>query len=405
MTVGSLPHGLRALNHTDFRRFFLSQFAAQVGSWMQNVAQAWLVLQLTNSPFRLGLLATLQFSPVLLFSIVSGAVADRLPKRRLLIATQTTLACQGLLLALLVATGHVEYWHVALLGLALGFANVVDQPARQSFLIEMVGRADVSSAVALNSAGFNLARIIGPAIAGVVIGRLGVAPTFLVNGLGFTGVIVTLLRMKTPDPRPSPARTSILEEIAEGVRYAAGTPRLRLAIGLVFVVSLCVFNFSVYVPLLAKNVLGLGAEGFGFLMASLGVGAVGGALTVGARAARFPSVRSMLVAATLALGMLAGLGFTRRIELAVPLLLLTGYWGIMLMASCNTSIQLQAPDALRGRVMSIYTWVSGGVFPIGAFIVGSISEGWGVSTAFLFNGTLGLAAVGALALWWQWRRQ
>jgi predicted MFS family arabinose efflux permease len=405
VTVGSFPHGLRALNHPNFRRFFLSQFAAQVGSWMQNVAQAWLVLQLTDSPFRLGLLATLQFSPVLLFSIVSGAVADRLPKRRLLIATQTTLACQGLLLALLVATGHVEYWHVALLGLALGFANVVDQPARQSFLIEMVGRNDVSSAVALNSAGFNLARIIGPAIAGVVIGRLGVAPTFLVNGLGFTGVIVTLLRMKTPDPPPGPARASIVEEIAEGMRYAAGTPRLRLAIGLVFVVSLCVFNFSVYVPLLAKNVLGLGAEGFGFLMASLGVGAVGGALTVGARAARFPSVRSMLVAATLALGMLAGLGFTRRIELAVPLLFFTGYWGIMLMASCNTSIQLQVPDALRGRVMSIYTWVSGGVFPIGAFIVGSISEGWGVSTAFVFNGTLGLAAVGALALWWQWRRE
>ena len=405
MTVGSFPHGLRALNHADFRHFFLSQFAAQIGSWMQNVAQAWLVLQLTNSPFRLGLLATLQFSPVLLFSIVSGAVADRLPKRRLLIATQTTLACQGLLLALLVATGHVEYWHVALLGLFLGFANVVDQPARQSFLIEMVGRNDVSSAVALNSAGFNLARIIGPAIAGVVIGRLGVAPTFLVNGLGFTGVIITLLRMKTPDPPPGPPRASIVEEIAEGVRYAAGTPRLRLAIGLVFVVSLCVFNFSVYVPLLAKNVLGLGAEGFGFLMASLGVGAVGGALTVGARASRFPSVRSMLVAAALALGMLSALGFIRRIELAVPLLFLTGYWGIMLMASCNTSIQLQAPDALRGRVMSIYTWVSGGVFPIGAFVVGSISEGWGVSTAFLFNGTLGLAAVAALALWWQWRRE
>jgi len=399
------PHGLRALNHGEFRRFYFSQVAAQIGSWMQNVTQAWLVLQLTDSPFKLGLLATLQFSPVLLFSIVSGAVADRLPKRPLLVATQTTLACQGLLLALLVATGHVEYWHVALLGLALGFANVVDQPARQSFVMELVGRADVSSAVALNSAGFNLARIVGPAVAGIVIARFGVAPTFFVNSLGFIGVIVTLLRMRARGLPPGTVRSSILEEIAEGVRYAAGTPRLRLAIGLVFVVSLCVFNFSVYVPLLAKNVLGLGAEGFGFLMASLGVGAVGGALTVGARAARFPSVRSMLVAATLALGMLSGLGFTRRIELAVPLLILTGYWGIMLMASCNTSIQLQAPDALRGRVMSIYTWVSGGVFPIGAFIVGSISEGWGVSTAFLFNGTLGLAAVGALALWWQWRRQ
>ena len=143
----AFPHSLRALNHRDYRRFYFSQFAAQIGSWMQNVAQAWLVLQLTNSPFKLGLLATLQFSPVLLFSIVSGAVADRLPKRPLLVATQTTLALQGLLLALLVATGHVEYWHVATLGLALGFANVVDQPARQSFVMELVGRADVSSAV------------------------------------------------------------------------------------------------------------------------------------------------------------------------------------------------------------------------------------------------------------------
>ncbi len=399
------PHGLRALNHDEFRRFYLSQFAAQIGSWMQNVAQAWLVLQLTNSPFKLGLLATLQFSPVLLFSIVSGAVADRLPKRPLLVVTQTTLACQGLLLALLVTTGHVEYWHVAVLGLFLGFANVADQPARQSFVMELVGRADVSSAVALNSAGFNLARIIGPAIAGVVIGRFGVGPTFLVNGLGFVAVIVTLLRMKTQGRPASGPRASIFEEIAEGVRYAAGTPRLRLAIGLVFIVSLCVFNFSVYVPLLAKNVLGLGAEGFGFLMASLGVGAVGGALTVGARAVRHPSVRSMLASGVLALSMLMALGATRRIELAVPLLFFTGYWGIMLMASCNTSIQLQAPDALRGRVMSIYTWVSGGVFPIGAFIVGTISQWWGVSVAFVWNGTLGLAAVAALALWWHLRRE
>src|SRR3989442_14768334 len=315
------PHGLRALNHGDFRRFYFAQFAAQVGSWMQNVAQAWLVLQLTNSPFKLGLLATLQFSPVLLFSIVSGAVADRLPKRRLLVATEMTLACEALLLALLVATGYVEYWHVAVLGLAVGFANVVDQPARQSFVMELVGRADVSSAVALNSAGFNLARIVGPAVAGVVIGRLGVAPTFFVNSLGFLGVIVTLLRMKVPEPPPRTARATIFEEIAEGVRYAAATPRLRLAMGLVFVVSLCVFNFSVYVPLLAKNVLGLGAEGFGFLMASLGVGAVAGALTVGARASRHPSLSSMFVPAVLALSMLIHLRFPRHAGMSAPPLL------------------------------------------------------------------------------------
>ena len=398
------PHGLRALNHRDYRRFYFSQFAAQIGSWMQNVAQAWLVLQLTNSPFKLGLLATLQFSPVLLFSIVSGAVADRLPKRPLLVATQTTLAIQGLLLALLVATGHVEYWHVAALGLALGFANVVDQPARQSFIMELVGRADVSSAVSLNSAGFNLARIVGPAVAGLVIGRFGVAPTFFINGLGFIFVIVALLRMETSGAPSAAPRASILEEIMEGVRYAAHTPRLRLAIALVFVISLCVFNFSVYVPLLAKNVLGLGAEGFGFLMASLGVGAVAGALTVGARASRYPSISTMFVGAILALAMLICLGFTRHVAVAVPLLFFTGYWGIMMMASCNTSIQLQAPDSLRGRVMSLYTWVSGGVFPIGAFIVGSISQWWGVSAAFLWNGALGLAAVGGLILWWRLRR-
>src|SRR2546428_450522 len=352
----AFPHGLRALNHSDFRRFYFSQFAAQIGSWMQNVAQAWLVLQLTNSPFKLGLLATLQFSPVLLFSIVSGAVADRLPKRPLLVATQMTLACQGLLLALLVATGHVEYWHVAVLGLALGFANVGDPPARKWFGMEPVGRADVSSAVALNSAGFTLARLVGPAVAGVVIGRLGVAPTFFVNSLGFLGVIVTLLRMKVPDPPPRTARATILEEIAEGVRYAAATPRLRLAMGLVFVVSLCVFNFSVYVPLLAKNVLGLGAEGFGFLMASLGVGAVAGALTVGARASRYPSLRSMFAAATLSFGMLLGLGLTPRIEFAVPLLFFTGYWGIgdgrghAVLGAVGDLLHRPAQDLARARL-------------------------------------------------------
>src|SRR6058998_4304151 len=151
------PQGLRALAHRDFRRFYAAQLLALVGTWMQTVAQAWLVLQLTDSPFKLGLISTLQFLPILMFSVVTGAVADRLPKRRLLVATQATLACQALLLGTLVATGRVQYWHVAALGLALGFANVLDQPARQSFVMEMVGKGDVANAVALNSAAFNAA--------------------------------------------------------------------------------------------------------------------------------------------------------------------------------------------------------------------------------------------------------
>src|SRR2546426_801947 len=312
------PHGLRALNHRDFRRFYAAQLLALVGGWMQTVAQAWLVLQLTDSPFKLGLISTLQFSPILMFSLVAGAVADRLPKRGLLVTTQTTLACQALLLGWLVSTGRVQYGHVAVLGLVLGFANAVDQPARQSFVMDMVGKGDVANAVALNSAAFNAARIIGPAVAGVLLGRLG-------------------------------------------------------------------------------------AEGFGFLMASLGVGAVAGALTVGGFGSREPELGRMFLSAAVAFAALLGLGLTRHVWTAAPLLFVTGYFGIMLMATCNTSMQLRAPDALRGRVMSLYTWVTGGVFPIGAFLVGSISQAWGVSAAFLWNGTLGLVTLGGIMLWWRLR--
>ena len=398
------PHGLRALNHGDYRRFYAAQLVALTGSWMQSVAQAWLVLQLTNSPLKLGLIGTLQFSPVLLFSVVAGAVADRLPKRRLLIATQTTLACQAAALGLLVATGLVEYWHVAALGLVLGFANVVDLPARQSFVMEMVGKDDVVNGVALNSAAFNAARIVGPAAAGVLIARLGLVPAFLLNSLGFVVVIAALLRLGAQGLPVRGPRATMFEDIREGLRYARRTPRVLLVLGLLFVVSLCVFNFTVYVPLLARNVLGLGAEGFGFLMAALGVGAVAGALTVGMLGSREPPLAGMVGAAAIALAGLLGLATARDVWAAVPLLIVTGYFGIVLVASCNTAMQLIAPDALRGRVMSLYTWVYGGVFPIGAFLVGAVSQAASVSTAFLFAGAFGLLALAGLMLWWALRR-
>ena len=397
------PHGLRALNHRDFRRFYAAQLLALVGGWMQTVAQAWLVLQLTDSPFKLGLISTLQFSPILMFSLVAGAVVDRLPKRGLLVTTQTTLACQALLLGALVSTGRVQYGHVAVLGLVLGFANVVDQPARQSFVMEMVGKGDVANAVALNSAAFNAARIVGPAVAGVLIARVGVGPVFFINSVSFVGVILTLLRLEARGLPAREGRATMLEEIVEGLRYARRTPRLLLALGLVLSVSLFVFNFTVYVPLLARTVLGLGAEGFGFLMASLGVGAVAGALTVGGFGSREPELGRMFLSAAVAFAALLGLGLSRHVWTAAPLLFVTGYFGIMLMATCNTSMQLRAPDALRGRVMSLYTWVTGGVFPIGAFLVGSISQAWGVSAAFLWNGTLGLVTLAGIMLWWRLR--
>ena len=181
------PSGLRALNHPDFRRFFGAQLGALVSGWMHTVAQSWLVLQLTDSPFRLGLIGTLQFGPILLLSIVTGAFADRLPKRRLLVTTQVTLAVLALVLAALVVSGRVRYWHVGVVAVLAGITQAFDSPARQSYLAELVGKADLVNAVALNSAAFNAARIVGPAVAGLVIARFGVVPAFVVNALGILG--------------------------------------------------------------------------------------------------------------------------------------------------------------------------------------------------------------------------
>jgi predicted MFS family arabinose efflux permease len=394
------PSGLRALNHPDFRRFFAAQLGALVSGWMHTVAQSWLVLQLTDSPFRLGLIGTLQFGPILLLSIVTGAFADRLPKRRLLVTTQVTLAILALVLAALVLSGRVRYWHVGVVAVLAGITQAFDSPARQSYLAELVGKADLVNAVALNSAAFNAARIVGPAVAGLVIARFGVVPAFVVNALGILGVSLALLTL--PPGRAVGRRgASMVEEIAEGVRYAARTPMIRLLLGLVFVVSITVFNFSVYVPLLARQVLGLGAEGFGFLMAALGVGAVAGALTVGFWRGPEPPVRVLGGAATITLVSLFSLSAVRQVATAVPLLFVTGFFGLILVASCNTRLQLAAPDELRGRMMSLYTLVWGGVFPIGAFCVGAISEAWGVSTAFFVQGTAGLTGLAALGFWWR----
>ena len=395
-----LPVGLRALHHADFRRFFGAQMVAQTGNWMQTVAQSWLVLQLTSSPFKLGLIGSLQFAPILLFSLASGALADRVRKRRLIVITQMAQGCQAFALAALVASGHVEYWHVALLGFCSGLVNVMDQPARQSLVAEMVGRANVASAVALNSASFNAARIVGPGLGGVVIARYGVTPAFIVSGLSSAAAVMVFLMLRTQGLPRVRSGDGVLADMRTGIRYALRTPEIRLTLGLLFLVSIFVFNFTVYVPLVVRTVLHLGAEGFGLLMACLGMGAVTGALTVGALGARRPPITVMFAMATLALSSLILLSAVRVFWLAAVMLYCTGLFGLVLVASCNTAMQLLAPDELRGRVMSLYTLVWGGVFPIGAFLVGAVSERWGVGASLLVNGTAGLLGVILLAGWW-----
>ena len=393
-----LPAGLRALGQRHYRLYFTGQIVGQSGTWMQTVTQSWLVLQLTNSPLKLGLIATLQSGPLLLLTLFTGVLADRVNRRTLLFVTQTTQACLAVTLGILAWSGHARYWHVAVMAVLWGIMSSIDQPARQSLVMELVGRAHVTSAVGLNSAAFNGARIIGPAIAGILIARVGLSPGFFLNALAFVFAIAMLAQIPSRRPVPRIAPTTFVEEMLEGVLYAARTPAVRFILTLQIIVSFCVFNFSVYVPLLARDVLGMGAEGFGLLMTCLGVGALSAGLSVGAMGATAPRQRMITIALTVSLCGLIGLSFTRVFWLAALIMAITGFSGTLVMAGCNTTLQLRAPDALRGRVMSLYTLLSGGVFPIGAFWVGFVSEHWGVPRAFLVNGVVGLVALTALLL-------
>ncbi|MEX2146731.1 MAG: MFS transporter [Candidatus Rokuibacteriota bacterium] len=396
----TLSPGFRAFAHRDFRLFWAGQLVSLVGTWMQSVAQSWLVLELTNSAFRLGLIGTLQFTPMLLLSFFAGALADRVPKRRLILATQSVLLVQALLLAGLVWHGHVEYWHVAVMATLYGIANTVDMPARQAFIVEMVGKEDLRSAIALNSGMFNGARIVGPAVAGLLIAHWGIAFAFLANALSFVAVIGALLAVRA-EGRPHPhVHRTLREDIGEGIAYAVRTPHITLVLSLVLAVSGFLFNYNVLVPLLARDVLNQGARGFGLLMSLLGMGAVAGAVALGARRGH-PSVPALVVPA-LALGAATVcLAAVRDFRVAGALLVVMGFSGLLFMAGANTTLQLAVPDALRGRVMSLHTLMFAGVTPFGAFLVGSITAAFGVPAGFAITGTCGIVAVLALFAWWR----
>jgi MFS family permease len=400
----ALPAGLRALGHRDFRLFWCGQLVSLVGTWMQSVGQSWLVLELTDSPFRLGLIGALQFGPVLLFSFVAGAVSDRLRKRRLLLGTQAALMLQALALAALAGSGHVQFWHVAVLAAVYGLANTLDMPSRQSYIAHLVPRGDLMNAIALNSAVFNGARVVGPAAAGLLVARYGPAIAFLLNGLSFLAVLAALAAVRT-EGAPRPGRgLGMRAEIAEGVRYAAGTPRVALVMGLLMVVSLFVVNTSVLVPLIARDVLQEGAHGFGLLMASLGVGAVVGALGVAALSVGRPPLGLVVGPGLAAAALVLALSTARHFGVAAAMLAALGFAQIIFMTSCNSTVQIAVPDELRGRVMGLYALVFAGMTPIGALLMGTVAEHWGVSRACAAGGGVGLLLILTLVAGWRRRR-
>jgi MFS family permease len=395
------PRGVQALGHRNFRLFWVGQLVSLVGTWMQTVAQGWLVLVLTNSALALGVAASLQMAPVLVFGLFGGVLADAVPKRGTLIATQVAQMVLALVLALLVFTGAVQVWHVYVLAILLGLVSAVDMPVRQSFVVEMVGRTDVGNAVALNSAAFNASRIVGPAIAGVVIGTVGIATCFLLNGISFIAVIAGLFAMRTVDLRSRPPveveRTwhGVVERLAEGLSYVRNTPPVFLAIAVLGVTATFGMNFNVLVPVLARDVLHGDASAFGFLMAASGIGSLASAALIayGQR----PTLRLLLTGAGVFGVALIGLGISRSFPVSLALMVVLGWGVIAIAATTNTIIQLTVPDELRGRVMSVYTTVFAGSTPFGGLFSGVVAAAAGVQVALMVGGAISAVLAAAAA--------
>jgi MFS family permease len=398
-----LANGSRAFAHRNYRLFFFGQLISLIGTWMQQVAQAWLVLQLTGDPFLLGLVAAMQFLPVMVLGLFGGLIADALPKRPTLIATQVVQMSLAFVLFGLTATGAVEVWHILALAFLLGITNAVDMPTRQSFVVEMVGREDVANAVALNSAVFNGARIVGPAIAGLTIGAFDISVAFLLNGLSFIAVIVGygMMRDEELDSPPVLSRPHTVREVgrtlAEGIRYVRRTDLVLLATVTVGLVSLFGMNFGVIIPALARDVLHTDATGYGFLMAASGIGSLIAALSIAFRGRSTPAIiaRGALV---LGLAEIAAAAI-HVFPLALLAMAFVGFGAIGMAATANTVIQLAVPDELRGRVMSVYTTVFVGSSPIGGLLMGWIASRFGVEVSLAIGG-VACAVLGLIAFWW-----
>jgi MFS family permease len=396
----SLPEGLRAFSHRDYRVYWFTQLVSLTGTWVQSLAQSWLVLTLTNSPAALGLIGVCQFGPTLILGLPAGVLVDRLPKRRLLMATQiATVAISGVL-ALLVAADRVVLWQIYVAAIALGIVSAVDMPARQAFVVDLVGEDDLMNAIALNSALFNTTRVAGPALAGLLLAAFGPAICFILNAVSYIPVIVGLGAMRTQGwPKLGGEAGSHAERLREGLAYVRTSPAVRLPIILAGLMAIFGMNFGVWAPLLARDALQIGASGFGLLMSSLGVGSLTGALML-AFTGRRPSPRVMLGMALLfgaleiAMGLVAGLGVNA--VLAMVLMAGIGFAMSTTMALANTIVQTNSPDWLRGRVMSIYLTVFAGSTPIGAALAGIMSGLWGAPVAVAVGGAV--VAVVTLAI-------
>jgi MFS family permease len=388
-----------AFRHRNFRIFFAGYVVSLTGVWMQRVAQSWLVLDLTGSAFWVGLVESLGMLPVLLFSLYAGAIADRVPKHRMVLVTQTASMLVAFGFAAVAFTGLESIGPIAVLAALLGTATAFDIPARQSFFVEIVGKEDLPSAIALNASAFNATRLVGPAIAGLLIAAVGVGACFLFNGLSYIAVLAALLAMRLPSSRPPVLPwTSAWANIADGLRFAAAEPRIRALLLNITVMSICGLPALTLLPVLARLELGQGAREFGWMMSAVGAGALIGALAVATFAPRMPKGRVTGWGAALFGVSVAALGFSPSLPVALVILMALGLAMITTTALTNTLLQSLAPDGLRGRVISVYTFSFVGMAPIGALLGGTAAEHFGVTATLGAGGLVTVAGAVSLLL-------
>ena len=377
----SVQHTFRALRIRNYKLFWFGQLASLTGTWAQEVAQAWLVLKLTNSPLVLGTMVTARFAPTLIFSLFGGVVADRLPKRRLLFITQSVLLLQALMVGILTWTGAVLLIHLYIAAAVRGLADSVDRPTRQAFVVELVGPEELANAVPLNSTGFNVARIIGPAMGGAIVATLGIAACYFINAASFFFVLVSIWMMRPQDFHLGQRlpKGNVLRQVAEGLRYSVTTPDVALVLLLVLMLGTFGYNFPVVLPLIAKFTLKTGPVGLGLLLTSQGVGSLVAALEMAYRGRA--SRRTLFAGAAAFSVVLFLVAASPTMWVTIPLMVLLGYASITFMATANTLLQLVSPPELRGRVMSLWALLFAGTTPIGSMIIGALSERYSVRSA------------------------
>lgn len=397
-----LLRAFSALRHRNFRLFWTGQLISLIGTWMQSTGQSWLVLQLTHNALLLGVVGALQFIPVMLFALFGGVLADLWPKRRVLLFTQSCAALQAVIMWTLVATNTVQLWHIFILAAMLGFTNALDMPTRQSFVVEMVGREDLPNAIALNSSLFNMARIVGPGIGGLIIGWFGEAPLFLANAISFIPVVaglamIDLHQLHAPQKRTgAPEKKGTFQSLREGLHYVAHTPAVLLIIAVVGIVSLFGINFNVTLPLFADNVLNIGPQGFGFISSAFGLGSLFSALWLAWNNNK-PTIGGMLINAILFGVFEALFAISHWYILSLALIALVGFTQIAFAATANTALQTVTPHHLRGRIMSVYMVVFAGSTPIGNLFTGVLAHAYGAPISLLAGAVLSFIA--AVAGW------